>query len=563
MTSINVATLVVAFVNFLLGGIIYIHSRRKASENFFALIAFSTSLWCLGAFLVTAPFVSHTFYVFGAFLHYIFGNLIFLLLFWFAYYFPKPTNQLPIIPIIATILDFIFFLALIFTQFLFKEFLYSPLEGSSIVFNPVGYSIYALFILTIFITAELALVKKYRTQVEENRTHIKYVIWGTALASAPALITNLVLPGFTVMSLFSIGPIFAVPWVVIIGYAIFKHNLLNIKIIATEFFVTLIVTATALEMLFADTLSEFLLRFMLFSAVSILSYLIIRSVLKEIQTRQQIELLAGQLQAANKELARINQAKSDFLSMASHQLKTPLSIIKGYVSMTLEGSFGKITKKIKEQLEKVFISNERLISLVEDLLNLSRVEEGRMKYDWTNENISDIVQQVVEEVRMAAEQKHLRMVWMPPTEKLIVRVDLNKIRNVIFNLLDNAIKYTAEGAITVTAARHNQSMRVSVADTGRGISSSEIKKLFTKFTRVFEGKSNLTTSGFGLGLYVARLIVEEHKGRVWVESAGLGKGSTFVLELPLVDLKPEPRNLKLEKNEEHGKVGKRNLEAGI
>ena len=140
---------------------------------------------------------------------------------------------------------------------------------------------------------------------------------------------------------------------------------------------------------------------------------------------------------------------------------------------------------------------------------------------------------------MAAEHKHLKLIWKPPEEKFYARVDMNKMRNVIFNMVDNAIKYTDKGTITITITRHEKSVRVSVADTGRGISAPQIQKLFTKFTRVIEGKSNLTTSGFGLGLYVARLIVEEHKGRIWAESAGLGKGSTFVLELPLVNLKLE------------------------
>ena len=98
-------------------------------------------------------------------------------------------------------------------------------------------------------------------------------------------------------------------------------------------------------------------------------------------------------------------------------------------------------------------------------------------------------------------------------------------------MLDNAIKYTEKGSITVAVTRHDTAIRVSVTDTGRGISAPQIQKLFTKFTRIVEGKSNLTTAGFGLGLYVARLIVEEHGGRIWAESAGIGKGSTFILEL--------------------------------
>ncbi|TSC73382.1 MAG: Sensor protein, partial [Parcubacteria group bacterium Gr01-1014_70] len=484
---------------------------------------------------IVSPSLPIGFLVAGSYMHYIAGNLVFLCLFWLSWFFPERTTRSLWQPIILTLIDVVFFAAILFSDFLFTSFQIGLAGERHIFFNGMGYILYALFIVFLFIAAEVVLYRKYKRCLDNHKAPLLFMFLGTAIASTPALISNLILPGLGQFSLFAAGPLFGIPFVLFIAYAVFKHNLLNVKIIATEFFVILIILVLVIEVFAAETFGERIIKTFTLAAVSVLSYLIIRSVLKEVQTRQQIEELAGKLQLANKELKRIDQAKSDFLSMASHQLKTPLSIIKGYVSMTLEGSFGNITKKIKDQLEKVFISNERLISLVEDLLNLSRVEEGRMKYDWTDEPISDIVQQVIEEVQMEAEQKHLRITWIPPTGKLVAQVDLNKIRNVIFNLLDNAIKYTDKGTITVSVARHNKSVRVSVADTGRGISGSEIKKLFTKFTRVIEGKSNLTTTGFGLGLYVARLIVEEHKGRIWAESAGLGKGSTFIVELPLAE----------------------------
>ncbi|TSC71656.1 MAG: histidine kinase [Parcubacteria group bacterium Gr01-1014_70] len=536
MTPTNIVTLTVAFINFLLGGIIYIHSQRRAKENIFALIAFSTSIWCLGTFLMTTPIASNNLYILGAVLHYIFGNLVFLLLFWFVYYFPKPTERSLLLPIIATLIDCAFFVAIIFTQFLFKEFLFSSPGGPSIVFNAAGYFIYAVFILALFVVAEVTLLYKYKMPNIEKPEHVKYVILGTGIASVPALVSNLVLPGFHITSFFAIGPIFAVPWVLIIGYAIFKHNLLNIKIIATEFFITLIIAALALEVFLATTDLEFLLRFVMLIAVSFFSYLLIRSVLKEVKTRLQIEELAGKLRDANTELERVNQAKSDFLSITSHQLKTPLSIIKGYVSMALEGSFGAISENLQKQLNKVYVSNERLITLVDDLLNLSRIEEGRMQYDWTIENVGEIVTSVVDEVSESAVRKGVAISWKEPQEALRVKVDRNKIRNVIFNLLDNALKYTEKGKVTIHLVEGDGYIELRVTDTGKGIHASELPKLFTKFSRVrerHEGNRRYNVAGFGLGLYVARLIVEAHGGTTWADSKGEGKGSTFFIKLPL------------------------------
>ena len=539
MTFINIVALTVTAIYLMLGGIVYAHSRRQMSEIFFGLLSLCLTAWGLATFLTVSTSQSALLFKIGIYAHYVAGNLIFLSFFWFSVYFPERTKRSLILPLLITLIDSVIIFALILSNFLFTSFFIDLANQKQVIFNNIGYTLYTLCTLALFVAGTIILFKKYKRQHDANKIPILYVFFGSIMASVPALISNLILPAFGQFTFFAMGPIFGIFFVICIAYAVFKHNLLNVKIVATEFFVSLIILILVIEVFSANSILEFVIKTITLAAVSILSYLIIRSVLKEVQIREQIEQLAGDLEKANEELARINQAKSDFISMASHQLKTPLSIIKGYISMTLEGSFGKITKMTKDQLEKVFISNERLISLVEDLLNLSRVEEGRMKYDWSEENVSDIVQQTFDEVRMAAEHKHLKLIWEPPEEKFYVRVDMNKMRNVIFNMVDNAIKYTDKGTITITVTRHEKSVRVSVADTGRGISAPQIQKLFTKFTRVIEGKSNLTTSGFGLGLYVARLIVEEHKGRIWAESAGLGKGSTFVLELPLVNLKLE------------------------
>src|SRR3989338_4019616 len=533
MTFINIVALTVTAIYLMLGGIVYAHSRRQMSEIFFGLLSLCLTAWGFASFLTVSTSQSALLFKIGIYAHYVAGNLIFLSFFWFSVYFPERTKHSLILPFLITLVDSVIIFALVLSNFLFTSFFIDLANQKQVIFNNIGYTLYTLCTLILFVAGTIILFKKYKTQHDANKIPILYVFFGSIAASVPALISNLILPAFGQFALFAVGPIFGILFVFCIAYAVFKHNLLNVKIVATEFFVSLIILILVIEVFSAGSILEFIVKTITLTAVSTLSYLIIRSVLKEVQIRQQIEQLAGDLKKANEELARINQAKSDFISMASHQLKTPLSIIKGYISMTLEGSFGKITKMTNDQLEKVFISNERLISLVEDLLNLSRVEEGRMKYDWSEEHIPDIVQQIVDEVRITAEHKHIKLIWKPPSERLHARVDLNKIRNVIFNMVDNAIKYTDKGSITITVTPHNQFVRVAVTDTGRGISAPQIKKLFTKFTRIIEGTSNLTTAGFGLGLYVARLIVEEHGGRIWAESAGMGKGSTFILELSM------------------------------
>src|SRR3989344_6119136 len=529
----KIATLsLVAIADFLIALVSYFQSKKSQTNRAYALFALAVTIW--GGSLALFLWTPNVWILdFLARLIYFSGGTIAPAFYYFTKLFQSSESEKIekkniLIPVI------VIFILYFFSDSILKNYIITPSGARGYSYGPLWF-LFDIYLFGFFALALYELLKKYRSIKDSAlRIQITYITLGTYIVLPVATVTNILSPYFGQFNFLWVGPTTTIIWVGLITYAIAKYNILNIKVIAVEIFTVFITFLLLTNIFFYSSATELLIKFIVLLLTIFLDVLLIRSVLKEVQTRQQIEQLAGKLEVANTELARINQAKSDFISMASHQLKTPLSIIKGYVSMTLEGSFGKITKKISEQLEKVFISNERLISLVEDLLNLSRVEAGRMKYDWTNENISDIVQQVVEEVRIAVEHKGLKLIWKPPPEKLYARVDLNKMRNVIFNMAYNAIKYTDKGSITVTVTQHNQSVRVSVADTGRGISASQIQKLFTKFTRVIEGTSNLTTVGFGLGLYVARLIVDEHKGRIWAESAGLGKGSAFMMEVPLV-----------------------------
>jgi len=243
------------------------------------------------------------------------------------------------------------------------------------------------------------------------------------------------------------------------------------------------------------------------------------------------------LKDANVRLKQLDVAKSEFISLASHQLRTPLTIIKGYVSMMMEGTWGEVKGKQKEQLEKIYSSNERLIRLVEDLLTVSRIESGRLDFDWKTISFEDMVDSVVKEFDQVVKDKGLRLRFIKPKEKLSkIRMDSLKIRQVVQNLIDNAIHYTEEGGITIRLKEKNNKILFSIKDTGIGISSEEQVVLFEKFSRGRDvGKMH--TEGVGLGLYLGAKMVKAHKGKIWVKSEGENKGSTFYFELPLKKIK--------------------------
>ncbi len=253
-----------------------------------------------------------------------------------------------------------------------------------------------------------------------------------------------------------------------------------------------------------------------------------------IKLTEEVESATKELKKANRELVKLDEAKSDFISIASHQLRTPLTVIKGYVSMLLEGSFGKLTIEEENSLRKVFESNERLIRLVENLLNISRIESGRMTYRYEdNVKLEDIVVSLCGELAQTADMKKIKLHYSEIEQNLpAIRADSEKLRQVVLNLVDNSIKYTKAGSVNVGIKKKGDSLVCWVKDTGLGFSEDDKRRLFKRFSR---GKATtlLYTEGTGLGLYVGKIVIQEHNGKIWAESEGPGKGSIFYFSVPI------------------------------
>lgn len=247
----------------------------------------------------------------------------------------------------------------------------------------------------------------------------------------------------------------------------------------------------------------------------------------------EVERATKELKEAYEELKKLDRAKSEFISMASHQLRTPLSAVKGYISMMIEGVYGKPPGKMKEKLQNVLYSNERLIKIVNDLLDVSRIELGKMVAGKSLTQIEELVQSCYDEMKASVENKNLKIVFRR-SKKLLpkVKVDSSKIRQVILNLIDNATRYTQEGKIELGVEKVDENIRISVKDTGEGLKEEEKEQIFESFTRGTVGIARWI-EGTGLGLHIAKKYLELHNGKIWAESKGKGKGSTFFVDLPL------------------------------
>ncbi len=249
--------------------------------------------------------------------------------------------------------------------------------------------------------------------------------------------------------------------------------------------------------------------------------------------KKEVDKATKELQIANIQLKKLDRAKSEFISIASHQLRTPLTAIKGYISMMQQGDFGKFPEKFTQPMDRVFKSTDRIIHLVEDLLNISRLESGRMQYDFEKVDLADLVQEVYDELEQYGKKRGLDFTYQRPKEKLpLIEIDRNKIRETIMNLMDNAVKYTEKGFVRVSLEKLDGTVRFKVSDSGRGIAPDEMPMLFQKFSRA-SGVQLVHVEGTGLGLYIAKEILKKHKGKIWAESEGKGKGSSFIIDFKI------------------------------
>jgi len=329
----------------------------------------------------------------------------------------------------------------------------------------------------------------------------------------------------------------------LLSLAIVRYKALDIKLLGAQALVVAVISLVGSQFFFSTNPVSQILNVFTFFLVSVFGYFLVRSVKYEVKHANEMEALSKKLAAtnekldsANKELERLDQAKSEFLSIASHQLRTPLTVIKGYTSMVQEGSFGKVPPKIMEVLDKVFISTERLISLVESLLNISRIEAGRIEFTIEPVDLADVTSKLVADFQQKAKAKGLSLLFKPDEDVPLAAADAQKVKEVISNLIDNAIKYTPKGEIVVGLHQESQSVVFLCQDTGLGIDPEDLPRLFTKFVRG-KGMVQVNTEGTGLGLYFARMVVENMGGRIWAESDGKNKGSRFTFSLPLADMK--------------------------
>ena len=226
----------------------------------------------------------------------------------------------------------------------------------------------------------------------------------------------------------------------------------------------------------------------------------------------------------------IDDMKTEFISMASHELRTPLSAIKGFISMINDGDYGKIDKKLERPLHLVATSTQRLINIVNEMLDVSRIEGNRVQLNLSKYTIQDLIEEAVSNLKPLSAQKNIGL-KVEKSKSIDINADKEKVIEILNNLIGNALKFTEKGNITIRVRSEKEKIVVLVADTGPGIEKKDQEKLFNKFEQLKSKKAG-NVSGTGLGLYISREFARKMGGDIWIDKSTIGKGSTFAVSLP-------------------------------
>lgn len=518
-------------IGLLLAFFIFIKAKRSLLSKVFLMFVFSFSLWLIGDLIV---WDSNNYYlVYTAWSQLDAINIIFFLfgVYFFDLILRKEETDIPLWEKILFILLISPAIFITISGNSISDFNQSVCEADNNILL-TNFKLAFELICVFYIATKALIVSKKEAYIQKKKIRLTalfivlfFVIFGgTEYYSSTTGIYEINLYSLFILPVFLTG----------ILYTIINFEVFDLKNIGTKFLVVGYLTLSASQLFFVENTSDKLLTIFTIVMSVFFSYLLFRNFSKETKQREAIENLSHKLADANIKLQDVDKLKTEFLSLASHQLRSPLTAIKGYTSMLLEGSFGAITKEQTEAVDRVYQSSKHLAMVVEDLLNVSKIEQGGMKYIMDPFDIRKQAYELAMDLKVTAEKKGLVLTFVSDSElPHTVYGDMEKIRQVLLNFIDNSVKYTEKGSIevsvkTIVKAGKNI-VRFAVKDTGMGISPETKAKLFQKFSRGEGGKIN--TGGSGLGLYLAKEIAAAHKGTVDVESEGMGKGSTFVLEM--------------------------------
>ncbi len=409
--------------------------------------------------------------------------------------------------------------------------------------------IFGVVVFFLVLASFFVLIKRMTVAREPQLKQYKVIFVGTSITFFLILLFNLFYPLIlNDVKYIPFAPIFFFPFIAFTSYAIIKHHLFDIKVIATELITFTLWIFILVRTLIANSLEEMILNGILLVIMVVFGTLLIRSIVKEVKQREQIEKLAKEIQQsyelekkayavekqAKEELERLDKTKNQYLGFAQHNLRTPLTSMRGYADLLLNGTFGKQNKKTIEVIKKIQTLIENQIKEVNEFLDITQFQLGKsviaLKPDV---DVEPILAEIVSELKFQVDAKGIYLRLEKPDRTFKISADRTKLKASLSNIINNAIKYTPKGGVSIRIESHDN-VKIIISDTGIGISKENLKTLFGQIFERSEAAKKVA-SGSGIGLYLASQIIKSHNGKIWAESEGEGKGSVFHIELPLYD----------------------------
>ncbi|MCX6717393.1 MAG: ATP-binding protein [Candidatus Taylorbacteria bacterium] len=536
-----------AIVSLVLAFFVFLKNRKLLVSKILLFIAIFFSLWSFFDIIIwISPDSRKVMFLWSI------VNLIEMLVSVFTLYFAYAFLEKKDVPLkikifIGTLL--LPFILLIPTKLNLPQFVIESCEAQQGPLLKYYYILEAFFSLSLIAYLIVKIIKNH----ESERAKTIYFSIGIILFLASFSGANIMGSILEQWEILQYGLFGMIVFLAFLSYLILKYQAFDIKVLATQFFIVASWLLIASQFFIGGQNQEnLLLAVTTLLLTTVLGYIIFRSVKQEVVLAEGVRESSEKLLKINRKLEELDKAKSEFISIASHQLRTPLTSIKGFSSLLLENTFGKVPEKQKEAINKIFVNNEKLVLLVEDMLNVSRLESGRLQYDFEETEIVPLVGDVIKNLKLYAKNKKLYLKFQKPEEKLpLILADQRKLSEIIANLIDNAIKYTQKGGVRVMieSFERNQKVgkfegtgtfdqtwiRVRVKDTGIGMKEEETVSIFEKFKKgnYAETEENGTRiSGTGFGVYISRQMTHAMNGKLFAKSPGKNKGSEFILELP-------------------------------
>lgn len=512
-----------AIPTFIISLFIFLNGKKELPNILLLLASTCFSLWVISDLVLWATeFPEYTMFFWTA--EIILEPLVYFLLFYFFFVYVKKRDfslfekVLFSLPLVPTLL-----LASTNLGLLGYDLSNCDRNAYEGVLTTYGYGIeivYALLIVGIAIFASL------QQQQKARRLEVLLLAAGTTLFLLSFSLGNIVEVFSENWYVGQFGLFGAPVFTALLAYLIVKYQSFNSKMIAAQ---ALIVALwfLVLALLFIRTVENvrivvsITLIFVLF-----IGMILIRSVKREIAQRENIEKLAHELENVNKQQVIL-------IHFVTHQIKGFVAKSRNIFSLILDGDYGPVPEKMKPMIEEGFRSDTKGAQTIQEILNAANIKSGKVVYTMAEFDLRALIEEVAKDLQAAAEAKGLTLTLDLGTQPLLMKGDRGQLVNAFKNLIDNSIKYTPSGSVTVTLGKAKDGhIMFSVRDTGVGITKEDMDHLFTEGGR---GKNSqrINVESTGFGLYIVRSIIEAHKGTVRADSAGEGKGSTFTVELPV------------------------------